>query len=120
LNTQNAREKDNLRVLPARQQQTAAKPRAKRHRRPTRRFFAILLALGLVYAGYVVISQEMSMAEMRKNKAELEKQIEMLKQQQGELNQAIENTKTTQFVEDTAREKLGLVKEGEVKFVEQK
>lgn len=109
--------RDNIRVLHPRQEQPAPR-RSKRHRHPTKRFFAVLIAIGLAYAGYIVISQEIGMAEMRKAKAQLEEQIKAVQQQDEDINSAIENTKTNEYIENTAREKLGLVKEGEIKFVE--
>ncbi len=95
-------------------------PKPKGRRRPSKRFFAIIIAIGLIYTGYVVMNQELEMDKLRKTKAEMQLQVDAVKAREDETLRQIDNAQTQEYQEDVARDKLGLVKPGEIKFLEQK
>ena len=87
------------------------KPAKKRKRNP---FFAVLLGTALILAAtwsFQLFELDSSMEE-RKN--ELLKQKSIIAAQNDELRQEIEKLNTPSYIEQLAREKLGLVRKGEI------
>lgn len=95
-------------------------PKPKGKRRPSKRFFAIIIIIGLIYVGYIVMNQELEMDKLRKAKTQSEQQLQSLKAKEDDVLRQIDNAQTKEYQESVARDKLGLVKDGEIKFVEQK
>lgn len=87
----------------------------KRNVKP--RFYLILMTvLVLVFLG-VYVSQSNFMAVREQQIAELQEQQRKAEQQNAELERRISFAKTDEYIERTAREKFGLVKPGEIRFV---
>lgn len=83
-------------------------------------FFLFILVTALIYAGTVLIQQELKFHEQSALKAKLSKQIVETKDKNEELLRQIEYSKTDGYIEKIIREKLGWVKPGEIKFVQKK
>lgn len=83
-------------------------------------FFLFFLVTALVYAGTVLVQQELKFHEQNDLKAKLSKQIVETKDKNEELLRQIEYSKTDGYIEKIIREKLGWVKPGEIKFVQKK
>jgi len=84
------------------------------------RLKVFILTAILLYVGFVLFQQEMKLHEQAETKAALLQQIEEAKAQNQEIVRKIEYMKTDEYVEKVAREALGWVKEGEMKFMEKK
>ena len=84
------------------------------------RFFVIVFLVCFVYAGVVFIVQQNKMGEQKEALQDIKSQIQEVQDQQSKLEAKIDNTQTQEYVERTAREKLGWIKEDEIKFVERK
>lgn len=76
--------------------------------------FMVLLASGC----YTVVAQQFKLADMNAKIQELTLQSEEAQSANEELDRAIENASTPDYIEQQARDKLGWVKEGEIKFIE--
>lgn len=75
----------------------------------------VLLAL-VVYATVTLVSLQGQVTEKNAEAAELQSSIEVEKQENLRLQQAIENLNTEEGIQDAAREKLGWVSKGEIIF----
>jgi len=73
-----------------------------------------------LYVGIVLVQQEFKMRDQMKEKAALLQEIEETKQINEELRYKLEYMETDEYIEKTARERLGWTKKGEIKFVEKK
>ena len=88
-------------------------------RKVTIRFKLIVLLACAVYAGFVFINQSTVLGQLNQEKSDLKKQYEEQKAQYAELQNEAQYVGSDAYVEKTAREKLGWVKEGETKFVQE-
>jgi cell division protein FtsL len=88
-------------------------------RKVTIRFKLIVLLACAVYAGFVFINQSTVLGQLNQEKSDLKKQYEEQKAQYAELQNEVQYVGSDAYVEKTAREKLGWVKEGETKFVQE-
>ena len=88
-------------------------------RRVTLKFKLLILAVCLVYAAILYAQQSALLDGLNKEKAQLQKTFE----QQAIVNAQLENhaqfSNSDAYIEKTAREKLGWVKEDEIKFLEE-
>ena len=75
----------------------------------------LLLAL-VVYATVTLVSLHGQVTEKNAEAAELQSSINVEKQENLRLQQAIENLNTDEGIQDVAREKLGWVSRGEIIF----
>ena len=76
----------------------------------------ILILILVVYATVTLVSLESQVAEKNAEAEALESSIESAKQENLRLEQAIDTLDTDEGVINAAREKLGLVSEGEIVF----
>lgn len=76
----------------------------------------ILLLVLVVYATVTLVSLQGQVTEKNAEAAELQSSIDMEKQENLRLQQAIETLDTEEGVEAVAREKLGWVSKGEIIF----
>lgn len=76
----------------------------------------ILVLILVVYATVTLVSLEGQVAEKNAEAETLESSIEAAKQENLRLEQAIDTLDTDEGVIDAARNKLGLVSEGEIVF----
>lgn len=91
--------------------------RKKRPKRGRSKLTLVLLTVLLVYMVYSLGSQFGHLAEMQKNVSQLQQQVSDLKQKNATMNDQIKKIQSQSYVEQTAREKLGLVKPGETVVV---
>ena len=75
----------------------------------------VIVAL-IVYAIVSLISVKSKTAEAIREKAQLQQQVNQVAEANAELKYGIDHSTDDQTIEDIAREKLGLVKPGEVIF----
>jgi cell division protein FtsL len=75
----------------------------------------IIVAL-IVYAVVSLISVRGKTAEAEQQKTELQQKVTQMAEANAELQYGIDHSTDDQTIEDIAREKLGLVKPGEVIF----
>ena len=75
----------------------------------------LLLAL-VVYATVTLVSLQGQVTEKNAEAAELQSSINVEKQENLRLQQAIDNLGTEEGIQDVAREKLGWVSKGEIIF----
>lgn len=71
-----------------------------------------------VYCAYVLIWQQVTISEKNSEIASLEAQIDTAKQETEKLQTELENTNDPAYIEQMAREKLGLVRPNERVFVD--
>ena len=76
----------------------------------------VLFLLG--YFGFILLEQELRLYEQRVEIEQLVTEIEAVEKQNAEIERMIEFTDTLEFIERSARELFGWVKEGEIKFIE--
>ena len=75
----------------------------------------VLLAM-VVYATVTLVSLQSQVTQKNAEAAELQSSIDVEKQENLRLQQAIENLNTDEGVQEVAREKLGWVSKGEIVF----
>lgn len=91
--------------------------RAKRTFRVTRRFYAVVLGVVLVFVGITFWHQEVELNKLRSKQTDLQNQQADNELEQDKLTHVLEAAGTDEYIESIAREKLGWVKEGETRFV---
>jgi len=82
-----------------------------------RRLLTITCIALLVYIGVLLLQQEGMLHSLDQQKQDIQKEIETVKVEGKEFESAIDYTESDSFVEQEARDKLGLVKDGELQFV---
>jgi cell division protein DivIC len=80
------------------------------------RFKLILLACFLAYTGFVVYTQQANISKLMAEQATLTQQYEQVQMDMNRLQHKSDYMDTQQYVENTAREKLGLAYSGELIF----
>jgi cell division protein FtsB len=80
------------------------------------RFKLIILACFLAYTGFVIYSQQANIGKLLAEQETLTQQYEQVQTDLNRLQHKSDYMDTRQYVEDTAREKLGLVYDGELIF----
>lgn len=87
----------------------------KRNVKP--RFWVMMMAILLVVFCGVYVSQAGYMGQQQAQIAQLEIQRDAVMAENAGLERKISFSKTNEFIERTAREELGLLKPGEIRFV---
>lgn len=83
---------------------------------------AVLTGLFLLFVGYIaaiLLNQQMQLGYIKSQKQQISQQIEALKEENKLLEQQIKLANTDQYIEKAAREQLGMVKDGEVRYVDE-
>lgn len=88
----------------------------KTKRRKLERWKILLLAL-ILWVGFAFAKSAWENHRLRRELASLEKRLVVLELRGAELQREIEEWQSPEFVEQVAREELGLVKPGEVVYV---
>lgn len=81
----------------------------------------IFVLISLMLTIYIIssfVEQDKKIKEIKENKAKIEKQIQREKIINQNLKNQIENVDTNKFVERTAREKLKMVYDGEIMYID--
>lgn len=71
-----------------------------------------LTGVGILFAT-TFVNQEITKKKLNENKVKVEQELESLKQKNIELTEEFNNSKTDAYIERMARERLGMIKEGE-------
>lgn len=74
-----------------------------------------LLGMAVVFA-IILIKQQVTIARLNKQYRQYNEQMSKLKYVNTQLNEELKQTKRNDYIEKMAREKLGLVKPGEILF----
>ena len=88
---------------------------AKYRMKPRLKVFILLMIVLAVVS--TLITQELELNRLNKDKAEIISKINDLKADNEYIQQQIDAADTDEFVENVAREKLGMVKQGEIKYM---
>ncbi len=91
------------------------KPREKKRDQSKYNFKLPLIVLSLVFV-YLAVSlggEMQKLNDMKKSVIEIEQEMEQLQTQNNELRKMLKSLQSNEYVEQIAREKLGLVKPGE-------
>lgn len=78
----------------------------------------ILIATLLVYFSYITIEQEKLLNAKNTELSNIQTNIQEEKKMKAKLNEQLQNVNTEEYIVKAARQKLGLVKEGERVFVD--
>jgi cell division protein FtsL len=91
---------------------------APKKRKKFTRWIALLVAIVSVYAIVVFIQQQVQIREQKTQIAQAQDKLNGLKEQNDALSQQTEDARSDENVEKIARDKLNMVKEGEILFTE--
>ena len=83
--------------------------------------FKAKFLVAIVFVGYfssILFRQELEMHRQKKRIGELRQEISQVKQDNDSLSRRVKHTRSDEYVEQAARDKLGWVKEGETIFME--
>lgn len=78
----------------------------------------IILVIFVVNIGYIFVNQELAMSRIKKDIKTKQETVNKLSSENRKLQDEIKLTKTDKYTEKLARERLGLVKEGEVPVID--
>ena len=92
----------------------ASKPK----KRINLRFFFIIFALLIVYAGATLIKQQLTISDLNAQAAEISEQLQQTKDSNEQLSRDIDQSGSDEYIERQAREKLNWVKKDETRFIE--
>lgn len=91
--------------------------RRNTHNRMSMTLIAVAVIVMTIIVGYSVYNMKIELKENQEKIESLNKDISKEEKRKEEIEEYKEYTQTDEFVEDTAREKLGLVYEDEVVFI---
>ncbi|MBO5005588.1 MAG: septum formation initiator family protein [Clostridia bacterium] len=77
----------------------------KKLKKPYKKLFILCIS---IYVIYTLISQQKTLNVYKKEEQTYAKQIQQEQKNNQELNQIKENVNSTEYIEDVAREKLGM------------
>lgn len=77
-------------------------------------FWGVILA----FFGSIFIRQQITIAGLNDKHDEYESQLVQLQEKNDKLTYELQQTQTDDYIEKVAREKLGLVKPGEILFID--
>ena len=77
----------------------------KKFKKPYKKVFILCIS---IYVIYTLISQQKTLNAYKKEEATYAKQIQQEQKNNQELNQIKENVDSTEYIEDVARENLGM------------
>jgi cell division protein FtsB len=89
----------------------------KKDKKPVR-IKSIVFILLAVYLAYTLTAQHMVIRKSRAQEAAIRAQIEEIKKENERLKEELERMQSDEYIEKVARERLGLIKSGEIMFVD--
>lgn len=92
------------------------KTRPRKKMKTTRKFFTVILGAVLLYAGVTFVIQQIELGKLKQEQQALEQQIADNDIKKQGLEDLLKYSETDEYIEAQAREKLGLVKEGEILY----
>lgn len=93
---------------------------ARRKRKFTLRIRFLLLIAGIVVAAVMYFNQEAKLKEIQQERDTLNHQKAQLLNDTQRLERIISYSQTQEYAEQIAREQLGWVKPGDIKFIDKK
>ena len=78
----------------------------------------IMVLFFSIYILFIIINQNKLKKELLVKEEQVKKEIEILQIDIGDLNNQIENSGSIEFLENTAREELGMVKPNEIIYID--
>lgn len=82
------------------------------------KFKTILLLLFVVYVAFTFVKQQITLNILDNRLNVVTSKVNAAEEENKRLNDQIKYIKTNEFIENEARQKLGLVKKGEIMFVD--
>ena len=76
-----------------------------------------VLVLAVFYVGYIFINSQITAARLKKEIVEQKKELKIVQENNQRLQDEVNMSKTDLFRERLARERLGLIKEGETPVI---
>lgn len=83
-------------------------------------FKNIIIVLAALYAGYIIVSTQISMNKIKAEVNIRQQELEKVKEKNQKLQDEVNMSKTDAYYEKLARERLGLIKPGEAPVTEKK
>jgi cell division protein FtsB len=80
----------------------------------------IFIIFASVYIGYILASTQVSIIKIKKELGVKQQEFEKLKEKNQKLQDEVNMSKTDAYIEKLARERLGLIKEGETPVIVEK
>lgn len=77
----------------------------------------IFMSIFLLYFGYTMVTQQIKLLELSKEKKAYEEQIEKRKMEIDSLKKQLEEVQSPSYIEKIAREKLKMVRPDEIIFI---
>lgn len=77
----------------------------------------IFMSVFLLYFGYTMVTQQIKLLELNKEKKAYEEQIEKRKMEIDSLKKQLEEVQSPAYIEKIAREKLKMVRPDEIIFI---
>ena len=114
---QTARVNTNLHVLKPETQTEKTKKKRRAFSLSRSRLPFVIITLLLVYLAVIFTSQFSSIASMKREVTIIEHEITEMKQRNEYLQGELRNIRSDAYIEKTAREQLGLVKNGETRVI---
>lgn len=78
----------------------------------------IVIILLIVYLLYTLTAQHMIIRRTQAKEKQIQAQIEQITEENDRLKEELERTQSDEYIEKVARERLGLIKSGEIMFVD--
>ena len=91
--------------------------KSKKDKKPVRIKIIVFILLA-VYLAYTLTTQYMVIRKSRAQEAAIRAQIEEIKKENERLREELERMQSDEYIEKVARERLGLIKSGEIMFVD--
>ena len=80
-------------------------------------WFVVVLCALCIYFAYTVFDQQLSLNELNRDLAQVEERLATARQANAALKAEKENLSEAEYIEKTAREELGMTKEGELPYI---
>ena len=83
-------------------------------------FKKLLFFLLFIYAGYIFVNQQIIIGNIKKQVIQRQTELENLQEKNQKLQDEVKMSKSDSYIEKLAREKLNLIKEGEIPVISNK
>lgn len=91
--------------------------KARKDKKPVK-IKSVIVVLLSVYLAYTLATQYIVIRKSRAQEAAIRAQIEEIKKENERLKEELERIRSDEYIEKVARERLGLIKSGEIMFVD--
>ncbi len=79
---------------------------------------SIIILLMAIYIIYTLAAQYITIRKARAEETRIQAQIEEVKEENQRLKEELEKMQSDEYIEKIARERLGLIKSGEILFID--